>query len=162
MKHHSALVALILLSGAVTLSAAIPWHHPLYLAQNGYWPLRVAVTLQNNSAEPLMGEPVAVSLPALAGTRLESFAPEEARESFRRCLELRPRHAAAHARLGRMLQEQGEFAAAAEHHGLAVDAEPSDAEHHFQLGLALEGLGRLSDAMRAWRDSVRLDPAAPV
>jgi tetratricopeptide (TPR) repeat protein len=92
------------------------------------------------------------------GVRLEPFAPEEARESFRRCLELRPRHPEAHARLGRMLQSQGEFAAAAEHHALAVEAEPSDADHHHDLGLALEGLGRLADAMKAWRDCVRLEP----
>lgn len=93
------------------------------------------------------------------GLRLEPFAPEEAREAYRRCLELRPRHVGGHVRLGRILQAEGEFAAALEHHRLALEAHPGDAELHFHLGVSFEGMGRFSDAMDAWRETVRLDPA---
>ena len=50
---------------------AVPWHHPLYLDNGGYWPERVAVTITNGSAEPVAGERVlALSFPVLAGTRV--------------------------------------------------------------------------------------------
>jgi hypothetical protein len=53
---------------------AVPWHHPLYLDNGGYWPERVALTITNGSAEPVAGERVlALSFPVLAGARVESL-----------------------------------------------------------------------------------------
>lgn len=92
------------------------------------------------------------------GMKLEPFAPAEARESFRRCLELRPHHARAHVEIGRLLHENGELQAALEHHRLALATDPSDPDSHYQLGVALDSLGRVREAMRAWRTAVRLDP----
>lgn len=91
------------------------------------------------------------------GLKLEPFAPAEARESFRRCLELRPHHARAHVEIGRLLHAHGEFGAALEHQQLALVTDPREPEAHFQLGVALESLGRIPEAMRAWRAAVRLD-----
>jgi hypothetical protein len=53
--------------------AAVPWQHALYLANGGYWPQRVPVTITNGSAEPVAGEPLALLLPALAGARVEAL-----------------------------------------------------------------------------------------
>lgn len=89
--------------------------------------------------------------------RLEPFAPDESREAFRRCLELRPRHVAAHAQLGRLLQSFGENRAAVEHLVIAHDASPRDPEILFHLGAALEAMERVEEAMDAWRETVRLD-----
>jgi hypothetical protein len=68
------------LAGALTLwllvraaAAAVPWQHSLYLANGGYWPQRVPVTITNGSAEPVAGEPLGLSLPGLAGARVESL-----------------------------------------------------------------------------------------
>ncbi len=53
---------------------AVPWHHPLYLDNGGYWPERVAMTITNGSADPVAGERVlALSFPVLAGARVESL-----------------------------------------------------------------------------------------
>src|ERR1035441_2626819 len=54
-------------------AAAVPWQHALYLANGGYWPQRVPVTTTNGLAEPVVGEPLALLLPALAGARVESL-----------------------------------------------------------------------------------------
>ena len=54
-------------------AAAVPWQHALYLANGGYWPQRMPVTITNGSAEPAAGEPLALLLPALAGARVESL-----------------------------------------------------------------------------------------
>jgi hypothetical protein len=54
-------------------AAAVSWQHALYLANGGYWPQRVPVTITNGLAEPVAGEPLALLLPALAGERVESL-----------------------------------------------------------------------------------------
>lgn len=52
--------------------AAAPWHHPLYLGNGGYWPHRVAVSIENGGDQPAAGEPVILKIPALAGDRVEA------------------------------------------------------------------------------------------
>jgi len=64
---------LCLLPLAATAFAAAPWHHPLSLSNGGYWPLRVAVSIRNNSDVAVAGEPVAVPVGVLAGQRAESL-----------------------------------------------------------------------------------------
>lgn len=54
-------------------AAAVPWQHTLCLANGGYWPQRVSVTVTNGSANLVAGEPFGLSLPALAGARVESL-----------------------------------------------------------------------------------------
>jgi hypothetical protein len=53
--------------------ADTPWHHPLYLANGGYWPRRVPVQITNSSPETVSGEPVAVAIPTLEGSKVESL-----------------------------------------------------------------------------------------
>jgi hypothetical protein len=65
------LVFLLLVRTATT--AVVTWQQALYLANGGYWPERVPVTVTNSSAEPVAGEPLALMLPALAGARVESL-----------------------------------------------------------------------------------------
>ncbi|MCX7887567.1 MAG: hypothetical protein N3B01_09995, partial [Verrucomicrobiae bacterium] len=52
---------------------AAPWHHPLYLGNGGFWPVRLAVTIHNDSTNSVAGEPVVVPVGALAGHRAESL-----------------------------------------------------------------------------------------
>ena len=54
-------------------AAATPWHQILYLANGGYWPRRAPVTITNGSDETLAGEPLALSLPGLAGETVKSL-----------------------------------------------------------------------------------------
>jgi hypothetical protein len=62
-----------LLLARTAAAATVPWQHALYLANGGYWPQRVPVTITNGSAEPAAGEPLALLLPGLAGARVESL-----------------------------------------------------------------------------------------
>ena len=54
-------------------AAAAPWQQALYLANGGYWPQRVPVTITNSSDGAVAGEPLALLLPALAGARVEAL-----------------------------------------------------------------------------------------
>ena len=54
-------------------AAAVPWQQSLCLANGGYWSQRVPVTITNESAEPVVGKPLSLLLPALAGARVESL-----------------------------------------------------------------------------------------
>ena len=90
------------------------------------------------------------------GEELEWLAPEEAREAFRRALELAPLHARAHVRLARLLRDVGELRAAEMHCRVAVEEEPTDPHAFSQLGLSLEAQGRSAHASDALRMAVRL------
>jgi hypothetical protein len=54
-------------------ACAAPWQHPLYLANGGHWPVRMAVTIENPTDTAVAGEPVGVPVDALAGQRAESL-----------------------------------------------------------------------------------------
>ena len=65
---------------SVALPAAqVAWHHPLYLARDGYWRGRVAVTIANRTGRAVAGDPVALTVGKaqgqadLAGARAEAI-----------------------------------------------------------------------------------------
>ena len=92
------------------------------------------------------------------GFDLEAVAPEQAREAYRRALELNPHHVDAHINLGRLLHEAGELQAAEQHYRLALAENPANATALFNLGVSLEDLGRRQEAMGTYREAIRLDP----
>jgi tetratricopeptide (TPR) repeat protein len=91
------------------------------------------------------------------GLDLEAVDPDEARDAYRRTLELDAHHADAHVNLGRLLHEEGLVVEAEGHYrqALAADAEHTTAA--FNLGIALEDLGRPSDAIEAYRLALATD-----
>jgi tetratricopeptide (TPR) repeat protein len=89
---------------------------------------------------------------------LETCDAEQARDAYRRALELDPRHAGARVNLGRLLQEAGHPEAAADHYRLALSADPRDALAAFNLGVALEDLHRDSEATSAYERALASDP----
>lgn len=92
------------------------------------------------------------------GFDLEVSSPDEARDAYRRALEVDPHHADAHVNLGRLLHEAGRLADAAAHYRLALAAAPRHATAAFDLGIALEDLGRPADATAAYEQAIRADP----
>jgi len=68
--HFTALLFCVPLAFA---APSAPWHHPLYLANGGYWPQRVAITIDNPTDVAVVGEPVLAKATALAGARIESL-----------------------------------------------------------------------------------------
>lgn len=92
------------------------------------------------------------------GLELEAVAPAEARDAYRRALELDAHHADAHVNLGRLLQEEGLIAEAERHYRLALRESPDHATAAFNLGIALEDLDRSADAIEAYRRALATDP----
>jgi tetratricopeptide (TPR) repeat protein len=92
------------------------------------------------------------------GCELEAGAPDEARDAYRRAVELSPHHADAHVNLGRLLHEQEEVAAAEAHYRIALSINPRHATAAFNLGVALEDLGQIDQAIAAYERALAADP----
>src|SRR5438128_2462519 len=92
------------------------------------------------------------------GLELEAVEPGEARDAYRRALELDAHHADAHVNLGRLLHEQGLVEEAERHYRLALSANPDLATAAYNLGIALEDLDRPADAVEAYRQALAADP----
>jgi tetratricopeptide (TPR) repeat protein len=92
------------------------------------------------------------------GLELEAVDAEEARDAYRRALELDAHHADAHVNLGRLLHEDGRAAEAERHYRQALAAAPGHATAAFNLGIALEDLRRPADAVDAYRIALAADP----
>lgn len=91
---------------------------------------------------------------------LEATSPEEARDAYRRTLELDPANADARVNLGRLLHEAGELAAAEAHYRLALSTRPDDATAMFDLGVVLEDQKRFDEAIHAYESAIALDATA--
>ena len=91
------------------------------------------------------------------GLELEAVAPQEARDAYRRALELDPHHADAHVNLGRLLQEEDLTEEAETHYRAALAESPEHATAWFDLGTALEDLRRPADAVEAYRRAILAD-----
>jgi len=92
------------------------------------------------------------------GLELEAVAPGEARDAYRRALELDAHHADAHVNLGRLLHEQGMIEEAERHYRLALHENPDHATAAFDLGIALEDLDQPANAIEAYRAALHADP----
>lgn len=92
------------------------------------------------------------------GCDLESNDGEEARDAYRRALELDPGHAETHINLGRLLHGAGELAAAESHYRVALAAQPDATTAAFNLGVALQDLARLDEAIEVYHRVLRADP----
>ena len=91
------------------------------------------------------------------GLELEAVEPSEARDAYRRALDLDAHHADAHVNLGRLLHEQGLVAEAERHYRLALAEHPDHTTAAFDLGIALEDLGRFADAIEAYKKAIAAD-----
>ena len=91
------------------------------------------------------------------GLELEAVDPEEARDAYRRALELDAHHADSHVNLGRLLHEQGLVEEAERHYRAALREDPEHATAAFDLGIALEDLDRPADAIEAYRMALAAD-----
>lgn len=93
------------------------------------------------------------------GEELETHAPAQARRAYEKVLQLDPQHASALGNLGRLLHDEGQLEAAVVHYRRALEASGGeDAVVAFNLGLALEDLGRDRAASDAYNAALAIDP----
>ncbi len=93
----------------------------------------------------------------LLGCDLEASLPAEARDAYRRAVELDPGFAEAHVNLGRLLHESDELRAAEAHYRLALAAHPDDTTAAFNLAVVVEDLGRPDDALVLYAQTLAID-----
>lgn len=91
------------------------------------------------------------------GCDLEDASPDQAREAYRRALEIDADHAGALVNLGRMLQGAGMPGIAEAHYRHALEAHPDDETAAFNLGVVLEDLGRPGEALEAYERAIASD-----
>ena len=92
------------------------------------------------------------------GCDLEDGAPEQAKDAYRRALDLDPAHPGANLNLGRLLHEAGDAATAERHYRRALEGRPGDPVALFDLGVALEDRGRQEDALAAYLRALEAEP----
>lgn len=90
------------------------------------------------------------------GEALEDSAPIEAMEAYAQALALKPNLVDAHVNLGRLLQLEGNPRAAIGHYRQALRAK-ADATAAFNLGTALEQLGRWASAIESYQRAIDTD-----
>src|SRR2546423_4618296 len=91
------------------------------------------------------------------GLELEVSAPEDARDAYRRALELDPHHAEARVNLGRLLVESGRAEEAETHFRAVLVDCPDHATAWYNLGIALEDRRRPHDAVKAYEQAIAAD-----
>lgn len=92
------------------------------------------------------------------GCELETGAPKQARDAYRRALELRPEYPEVRVNLGRLLHQAGELEAAEAHYRIAAAERPEDPTAAYNLGVVLEDLGRSEHAIAAYERAIGLEP----
>jgi len=135
----------------VARDEAIAWN-----PESGQLVLDFDVATLAQRAAPLARRRAAEQWFAL-GLELEVSEADEARDAYRRALELDPHHADAHVNLGRLLVEADRAEEAETHFRAAVADHPAHATAWFNLGIALEDRRRLNDAVKAYEQAIVAD-----
>ena len=83
-----------------------------------------------------------------------------ARDCFQNLIALQPDNGQAHANLGRIYTEEGNYTQALEELRAAANQLPAEASVYSSLGSCYAALGRIAEAQKAWGKALELDPQA--
>ena len=83
---------------------------------------------------------------------------QEALETYRRVLELDPKHAAACINVGTIFYNQQNYREAERHYRRAIEIDPRYALGYFDLGNVLDETGRLEEAVTAYNAAIAIAP----
>ncbi len=94
------------------------------------------------------------------GVMLEEDAATqlEAIESYKKCVELDPGHAAAHINLGTLYYNRQDYPNAERYYRKAIEVDSRYALAYFDLGNVLDETGRLPEATRSYQSAISLAP----
>jgi len=93
-----------------------------------------------------------VSLEEDPGTQTEAI------DSYKKCVDLDPSHAAAYINLGTLFYNRHDYVQAESYYRKAIDVDPRYALAYFDLGNVLDETGRLPDAISAYQSAISLAP----
>jgi tetratricopeptide (TPR) repeat protein len=82
----------------------------------------------------------------------------EAIDSYKKCVELDPTHAAAYINLGTLYYNRHDYPQAERYYRKAVEVDSRYALAYFDLGNVLDETGRLPDAIKAYQAAISLAP----
>lgn len=91
------------------------------------------------------------------GCGLQTQAPDQAAEAFRRAVELDAGLADAHINLGVLLHERSDLEGAEMCYRLALRADPASATAAYNLGVVLEDMGKPDEATDVYRRAIECD-----
>lgn len=84
---------------------------------------------------------------------------QEALDTYRRVLEIDPKHAATCINMGTIFYNQQNYHEAERHYRRAVEIDPRYALGYFDLGNVLDETGRLEEAVDAYRTAIKIAPS---
>lgn len=87
------------------------------------------------------------------GVDLEAVSPKDAPAAYLKAIEMDPHHSDAYVNLGRLCQEDGDFPQSEKYYLAAVKADPENVLAAFNLGTLLEDLGRIDEAINAYKNA---------
>ena len=83
---------------------------------------------------------------------------DEAIDSYKKCVELDPVHAAAYINLGTLYYNRHDYGLAERYYRKAIEVDLKYALAYFDLGNVLDETGRLADGIRAYQSAIALAP----
>ena len=83
---------------------------------------------------------------------------DEAIDSYKKCVELDPGHAAAYINLGTLYYNRHDYGLAERYYRKAIEVDLKYALAYFDLGNVLDETGRLADGIRAYQSAIALAP----
>jgi tetratricopeptide (TPR) repeat protein len=82
----------------------------------------------------------------------------EAIDSYKKCVDLDPTHAAAYINLGTLYYNRHDYSQAERFYRKAIEVDPRYALAYFDLGNVLDETGRLPEAVKAYQSAISLAP----
>ncbi|MBV9072341.1 MAG: tetratricopeptide repeat protein [Acidobacteria bacterium] len=114
--------------------------------------------VEARAAQPRVAETAAELFAAAVAIEEKPERQNEALQTYRRVLELDPKHAAACINLGTLFYNQQNYIEAEKHYRRAIAIDPRYALGYFDLGNVLDETGRLEEAVSAYQSAIAISP----
>lgn len=114
--------------------------------------------VEARARQPRLGETAAELFAAAVAMEENPQRQQEALDTYRRALELDPKHAAACINVGTIFYNQQNYREAELHYRRAIEIDPRYALGYFDLGNVLDETGRLEEAVEAYRSALAIAP----
>lgn len=115
--------------------------------------------VEARAAQPRIAESAAELFIAAVAMEENPARQQEALQTYRRVLELDPKHAATCINVGTIFYNQQNYREAEKHYRRAIEIDPRYALGYFDLGNVLDETGRLDEAVGAYRSAILIAPS---